>query len=404
MKVSSINSLSISDKKERLSLSRINNRKCESGQYASQRVYASHLGFKGGIPLNNLINDYRWFVNNDKVLPVNAFLKIEAPKDSMNQLLQLILSKEDLSYEFIDSIVKQPRNINNFYKSFNDKLPWNADVFNLYSPNNLYMKAYENYLDRKYENASSVSELLTIRPDWKEEILLNKHKELFHNDNFELGSVPESIGKENFSKITEYLSRYAGFGFKTNCEIPDLNINGKVFKFKQYIDGKSDKRVFKIETPEGERYVIKIQDPSRNGLNIASGLGTVSLVDTFLTKNNCRNTAPIRYYNRNSNTALYDYINHHEVPQIRFSIQELSEKMPDTRELGITINDTVGTNNYFRLDNTQNSLKSAYDFNYGVNHGEVVSVDNDHAAYSKMLQPMVNKYLAYLPNEMQMFF
>ena len=122
MKVSSINSLSISDKKERLSLNRINNRKCESGQYASQRVYASHLGFKGGIPLNNLINDYRWFVNNDKVLPVNAFLKIEAPKDSMNQLLQLILSKEDLSYEFIDSIVKQPRNINNFYKSWRSLL------------------------------------------------------------------------------------------------------------------------------------------------------------------------------------------------------------------------------------------------------------------------------------------
>ena len=406
MKISAINNYNILNTcdSDTVSLKSGYNRKVQFCDNEKQKVYASNLGFRGQIPLTNLINDYNWFINYDKVPAINAFLKIEAPKESMEQLLRFILSKEDQAYEFIDSIVKQPRNIQTFSKGFDKKLPYDSVIFNIYSGNNPYIKAFEKYMDRRYQNASSVSELLTIRPDWKEEVLLSKHRELYHNDNFELGEIPESIGKENFDKITDYLKQYSGFGFKTDIEIPDLDINGRIFKFKQYIDGKSDKHVFRIETPNGERFVIKTADPARNGLNLAAGLGTVSLVDTYLTKNRCRNAAPIRYYNKNNNIAICDYITHNKVPQIRYSIVNLSDKMPDIRDLGITINDTIGSNNYFKLDSSQNALKSAYDFAYGVINDEVVSVDNDHATYGKILLPTVNKYFQYLPNEMQMFF
>ncbi len=405
MKIDSIKNISFNSNinTDNICINKLDNNIRSGISIPKQKVYASHLGFRGSIPVANLINDYRWFVNHDKTPAIDAFLKIEAPKESLNQLLRVILSNEDSSYQFIDSIVKQPRRIEQFYTSCNEKLPWDADILNIYSTDNMYMRAYENYFDKRYKNASSVSELLTIRPDWKEEVLLNKHRELYHNDDFELGIVPDSIGAENFKAISEYLKQYC-FGFKTSSEIPDLNVNGQIFKFKQYIDGKSDKRVFRIDTPNGEKFVIKLQNTSRNSLSLASGLGTVSVVDTYLTRNNCRNAAPIRYYNRNNNIAIYDYINHIKVPQIRFSIQDLADKMPDIKALGITINDTVGTNNYFKLDNSQNALKSANNFAHGVLHDEVVSVDNDHATYNKILLPVINKYFCYLPNEMHMFF
>lgn len=371
---------------------------------AHQKVFSSHLGFRGGIPLTSLVNDYKWFINNDKLPAINSFLKIEAPKESLNQLLKYILSNNDTSYEFIDSLVNQPRNISQIYRQLNEKLPFDADILDMYSPNSLYLKAYEKYMDERYKNASSVSELLKIRPDWREDVLLNKHRDLYHNNDFELGFVPDSIGAENFNQLAEHLRKYCTIGFKVQKEIPDLNINGKCFKFKQYIDGKSDKNVFRIDTPDGEKFVIKMASPSQNGLNLAAGLGTLSLVDTYLTQNKCRNAAPLRYYNKNNNIAIYDHINHSTVEQIRTSISDLSAKMPDFKNLGLEINDTIGANNYFKLEPSQKAMESAYDFNYGILHDEVVSVDNDHSTYSQILFPIIDKYHKYLPNEMHMFF
>lgn len=36
-----------------------------------QKVYAAHLGFKGGKQLSALINDYKWFIAHDKMSAVN---------------------------------------------------------------------------------------------------------------------------------------------------------------------------------------------------------------------------------------------------------------------------------------------------------------------------------------------
>ncbi len=405
MKVSAIKNFSYnSDKTETLSYQKTVSDEPENTTPAAQKVYAGHLGFRGGIPLTNLVNDYKWFINHDKLPAINAFFKINAPKESMKQLLRHILANKEYSYAFIDSISSQPRNVTNFYQMFKERLPWDSDVFNMYAPNNLYIKAYEAYIDERYKNAESVSELLKIRPDWKEEVLLNKHRELYHNDDFELGIVPESIGAENFPAIAEHLRRECTYGFKKPSEVPDLTVNGKTFNFKRYLDGKSDKNVFKIKTPDGGRFVIKMTSSDNNNLNQPGSLGLVSIIDTYLTRNNCRNAAPIRYYNRNNNIAIYDYINHNKVDQIRFSISELLNKIPDIKDLGITIYDTIGSNNYFRLDDSQRALQNSNDFTYGILHDEVISVDNDHATYDKILFPSIDKYHKAIQNEIQMFF
>ena len=85
-------------------------------------------------------------------------------------------------------------------------------------------------------------------------------------------------------------------------------------------------------------------------------------------------------------------------------IDFVNNKIPDIKDLGITIYDTIGSNNYFRLDDSQRALQNSNDFTYGILHDEVISVDNDHATYDKILFPSIDKYHKAIQNEIQMFF
>ncbi len=371
---------------------------------AKQAVYASHLGFKGGKQLSALMNDYKWFVSHDKLPAIESFLKIDAPAENMESLIRHILTDEGAGYEFIDSIIAHPRKIKHYAQGLKAKLPENTDVLNIFSFGNPYKTAHERYIATRVRNASSVSELLKIRPDWDEKVLLEKHRELYNNDDFELGVVPESIGRENYQDIVTYLRNFADIGFKTKKSISDLNLNGQIFQFENFIDGKSDKNVFKITTPSGDVFILKMANPEARGLNKPFALGTLAMIDTYLTRNNCRNSAPIRYYHHDSNTALYDYIEHNTADSKLKQLHEFVINMPDFADLGLRQNDTVGANNYFKLEENQKAMQHTYDFQYGVDHNELVSVDNDHVTYEQLLCPVDYVFNKSLPCEMQMFF
>ncbi len=369
-----------------------------------QKVYAAHLGFKGGKQLSALINDYKWFIAHDKMSAVNSFLNIDAPKESMESLIRHILTDKTESYNFIDSIVSQPRQIKHVANAIKEKLPQTTDILSIFSYDNPYRKAYENYIATRVQNASSVSELLKIRPDWDEKVLIEKHQELYHNDDFELGFVPDSIGKDNYHIIVDYLRSFVDIGFKTKKEISDLNVNGQIFSFENFVDGKSDKNVFKITTPSRESFIIKMAAQEARGLNSPFALGTLAMIDTYLTRNNCRNSAPIRYYHHSSNTAVYDFIEHNKADSKLNHLNEFVINMPDFADLGLSQNDTVGANNYFKLEENQKAMQNTYDFKYGVDHNELISVDNDHVTYSQLLSPVDYKFNKSLPCAMQMFF
>jgi hypothetical protein len=369
-----------------------------------QQVYASHLGFRGKILTPKLLNEYNWFINKDGIPAINSLLKLNAPASELEELVNYILKDNQLSYNLIDSIVTQPRQNKTLAKILQEKIPNENPLRNIHSPIGSFHIAYENYLDSRYKNAKSVSELLKIRPDWKEDALLAKHRELHGNNDFELGTVPDSIGAENFEPIINYLHNFVDYGFKTEKQIGDLNLNGKIFKFRNFIDGKSSKNVFKIDVPNGEAFVLKMGNANDRGLNKPFEIGTCAIIDTYLTQNNCRNSAPLRYYNHNSNTAIYNFIEHNKPVDKIEKLNEFQEKMPDFYDLGLSHNDTVGSNNYFILEDNQNSMKNTYDFDYGVEHEEFISVDNDHVTYNLPLIPMSYKYSQPLPCEMQMFF
>mgnify|MGYP001079522661 CR=1 FL=1 len=373
-------------------------------QKEEQKVYAANLGFRGGKQLSALMSDYKWFMSHDKIPAINSFLKIDAPAENMESLIRHILSDKTEGYNFIDSIISQPRQIKHIAKALKEKLPQSSDILNIFSYGNPYRAAHENYIATRVQNASSVSELLKIRPDWNERILLEKHRELYHNDDFELGIIPDSIGRDNYHIIVDYLRTFADIGFKTKKEISDLNINGQVFKFENFVDGKSDKNVFKVTTPSGESFIIKMAAPETRGLNNPFALGTLAMIDTYLTRNNCRNSAPIRYYHHNSNTAVYEFIKHNTAESKLNHLNEFVINMPDFADLGLNQNDTVGTNNYFKLEKNQDAMKHTYDFQYGVEHNELVSVDNDHVTYDQSLCPVDYNFNKPLPCAMQMFF
>lgn len=369
-----------------------------------QIYYSDMLSFRGGVPLTKLVNEYKWFVNNDKIPAINAFLKINAPKESLEALARYILNDDILSTDFFNSITNQLRSNKIFYKELTQKVPDCSEILNTSHPLSPYNIAYNKYLDKRYSEATSVCELLQIRPDWKGEALLNKHQELMHNNSFEMGKVPNSIGEENFETLINYLRSHSQFGFKMYKDIPDLQINGKTFKIESFVDGKSDKNVFTVSANSGKKYIIKIAKPEDRSLDDAFALGTLAKIDTYLTRNNCRNSAHIRYYNHDLNVAIYDFVNHVKVPKTH-DVSVAGKKIPDFVDLGMTQNDSVGNNNYFKLDDTQTSLKNSYDFEYGIIHDELVSVDNDHATYMNILAPKINKYHKDLPNAMGgMFF
>lgn len=370
----------------------------------SQKVYASHLGFRSSKQASVLMNDYKWFMSHDKLPAVESFLKIDASAEKMENLFRDILSDESKSYELIDSIVSQPRKIKHYAELLRKKLPQNTDVFNIFSYKNPYAEAYKNYITTRVQNASSISELLTIRPDWDEKVLLDKHREIYNNDNFELGFVPDSIGKDNYHSIVGYLRNYADIGFKTKKAISDLYINGKNFQFENFIDGKSDKNVFKITAPNGEAFILKMASPNEKSLSKPFSLGALAMIDTYLARNNCRNSAHIRYYDHNSNTAIYNFIEHNKVDLKISRLDEFIEHMPDFADLGLRQNDTVGTNNYFKLEENQKSMQHTYDFQYGIDHNELISVDNDHVTYNQPLCPVDYNFNKPLPCAMQMFF
>ena len=78
-----------------------------------------HFGSKN---INQLYDEYNWYINHDNTPAINSFLKIEDDKETMDGFLTTILNTDDRSYQFIDSIVKQPRQTQKISSSLKDKV------------------------------------------------------------------------------------------------------------------------------------------------------------------------------------------------------------------------------------------------------------------------------------------
>ena len=389
--------------------------KCYENIQPAQKFYASNLAalgvnFKGNgnddnkKTLEQLRNEYTWYVNTDKTKPLDAFLKIKTDKKSMNLLFCDILKDSDLSYDLIDDIAGRARDAGKNYKILTDLLGENSENLKFFLPNNPYTKAFELFMDKKYNDAKCIESLLKLRPDWREAALLNKYEELNGTRSLKIGSLPDDFKDGVFDQIYGYLRSYCQYsGFKMNENIPPLRIGNKEYTFEYFTEGKTDKNVFGVYTPD-KKYIFKMAAEDKKSLNEPFSLGALALIDSYLTLNNCRNIAPLYYYDHDKNTCIYEYQNHNHVHKKFTSPAEINRYMPDFDALGMCYNDTIGHDNYFLSDIDCESSEESLNMQQSKNNKELISVDNDHVTYYSPFMQLVTKYNAPLPNAMQTAF
>lgn len=382
----------------------------------SRQGYSNHNEISGfnkfstptfrSIPLDKLYAEYNWYINCDRVPAVNSFLKMEAPKSDMNYFLKEILNAKDRGYEFIDSIVSQLRNSTKILNGLKSKLGEDSGLLLTFIPDSPYFNAYTNYIETKLSNATNIFELLKIRPDWRGDVLIEKHKQIKRNNDFSIGNIPKQIPENHLNEIIEYLRDKMEIGIKLNKNIDNLVIDDKCYEFKFFTEGKSSKNVFGLFIPsDKKKYVIKMEEENKRSLDAPFALGTLAKIDGYLTANNSRNSAPLSYYDHKRNFSIYKYIEHSHIKGNPNDLQTIRKKLPDFKELGLDYNDTVGFKNFFELN--ENSLDTCWHmegYNEAIPRLEWISVDNDHVTFANRLQPALINYHTVLPNAMQMFF
>ena len=378
-----------------------------------QKFYAKNLAalgvnFKGNSDddktLEQLKNEYTWYVNADKTKPLDAFLKIKTDKEGMNKLFCSILEDENLSYNLIDDIAGRARDARKNYTTLRQLLGDNSDNLRFFFPNNPYGKAFEKYMDKRYNDAKSIESLLKLRPDWRESALIDKYEQLTGTKALKIGNLPDEFKNGVFEKIYDYLKSYCQYsGFKTKEQIPPLKIGYREYHFEYFTEGKTDKNVFGVYTPE-KKYVFKIADESKKSLNQPFSLGALALIDSYLTLNNCRNIAPLYYYDHDKNTCIYKYQDHNQVHQTLSSPREVNCYMPDFEALGMCYNDTIGHDNYFLSDRVCEHTPEMQTSLAPKLNKELISVDNDHVTFASPFMLLITKYNTPLPNAMQTAF
>ena len=377
-------------------------------KFYAQNLAALGVNFKGSNDnqktLEQLRNEYTWYVNADHTKPLDAFLKIKTDKENMNKLFCSILKDSDLSYNLINDIAGRARDSKRNYKILKELLGENSDNLKFFLPSNPYSKAFESYMDKRYNDAKCVESLLKLRPDWRESALIGKYKQLYGTESLKIGNLPDEFKNGVFEQIYDYLKTYCQFsGYKTSEEIPPLKIGNKEYHFEYFTEGKTDKNVFGVYTPE-KKYVFKMAEESKKSLNKPFSLGALALIDSYLTLNNCRNIAPLYYYDHDRNTCIYKYQDHNSVHRKLTTPSEVNSFMPDFEALGMCYNDTIGHDNYFLSDRDCELSPEMQCSVSSLPSKELISVDNDHVTFSSPFMLLVTKYNTPLPNAMQTAF
>lgn len=368
----------------------------------SQPVNYYTPSFKG-INLPKMYEEYNWYINHDKVPAIKSFLKMSAPKEVMDEFLTNILKAKDRSYEFIDSIVSIPREKEFILNELKGKVGPNSQNVMTFLPNSPYYEAYSRFIKEKYEN-SCIIDLLKIRPDWSEEVLIKKYQSKFGNTDLKIGKIPKHIPKEHLEKILPYIKSKADFGVKQRKNIEDLVIDERTYQFLYFTEGKSSKNVFRVIIPTlSKKYIIKFDEPEKRSLDNAFSIGTLAKIDGYLTLNGSRNSAPLCYYDHQNNFSIYKYVEHAHVDEPTNDLNIIKKHLPDFKALGLDYNDSVGYKNFFKLEeNSIDTHKYMKGFDEAIHNNEWISVDNDHVTYNNIFNPNITGYNKYLPNGMGM--
>ncbi len=343
------------------------------------------------------------FLKKSGLNPIKAFMDIRGEQALLEGLLKNILQDENMGIEFVKDVLQNPRKAIDLANILPKKIGSSSDIQKTFLPNNLYTILYEKVVVQKFNEAKTNEELLAIRPDWRGDALLQKHRKLYGSKEFELGKIPCDLSKNELMTIVNYLKSFMqNGGAKQPVNIQGLFVGNKNYSFEYFVDGKTDKNVFGIILPNNKKYILKMASEDKKSLDAPFALGTLAKINTYMTQNKSRNTAPLLYYNHDKNFLIYEYIEHISVNGNTRDLLQIQSRIPDYKALGLQFNDSVGSNNCFLLSENSNlNLKNSYGFNEGVENKEWISVDDDHVTFANYLHPHIRGYHSYLPNGMQ---
>lgn len=294
-----------------------------------------------------------------------------------------------------------------------------------------YSVKFKAFTEKMFNEASSIEELIKFRPDWKPSKLSEKYRSLKpYSDRLTIGMIPEDLGDKNaFKQLIERIlngtsssnsnkpnntnsfNPFSGYNngssyfsestyydqkdtYKENNYYNDntssVKADSENIKIKALSPGKTGKRPFLVETNEGKKYIIKI-DPEAQGISAkmdaCDSVGLQAIIDYYLTANDCKNSAKMYFYDEKLNAAVYEYVENKENAGKAYSssshASEVSSKIPDVISLGVSYNDTLGSDNIIKSYDTYKMI------------------DSGHCTYACSLKPMVSEYQRELPNLMQ---
>lgn len=366
-------------------------------------------------PNCNLINktslySLPYYINFGKTNDINetkasSYLeKIKEEKMTVSEVknfLNKVINSDEERENFFDELTSNPAKSQENIEFLQKKLGGIENFTTWYLSENGYLENYEKYLNKKYEKAESIDELLKIQPNWgywaferKQASIENPHTnvDILMRDrkiNFVFGSIPKDFGnKSDFNFLCKFLKN-SEYGIKDES----ICIDGRIFTINQLSGGdKSAKNIYKLETLGGKNYIIKMDRFYPEDKLLAQENAYISriaketkmlrgdsvyldaCIDRYLDLNGINSNAKLLYYDFENNTSIYEYIDCEEIELNgeKKSIEQIeaNQLFKDINAVGIFLNDIGLTYNCYK-DKT----------------GKYRVIDVGHAEFIDLLKP-----------------
>lgn len=216
--------------------------------------------------------------------------------------------------------------------------------------------------------------------------LIKKFESLHPDKSLTIGNPSESfISKNCFNQLA---ARLTSIIEQSNPNYPlqntEIEIEGSTFIIEPLGCDATTKKPFLITTPDGEKFVIKI-DPKKNCcLDGLDSVGQQAIIDYYLTANNCQNSSKMNYYDHKYNISVNEFIekdpNSPEIKGTEIDIVFIHKNIADLLTLNMKYNDIMGNGNIIKQDN---------------NH---IIIDSGHCTFDCSLKPVIKGYNKKLPN------
>lgn len=314
----------------------------------------------------------------------NAFMAMSDSFASYNKALINFKGTKPpvLNSEIIHELTSEAREINKKTSDLKKSIGYNYRNW----LENDYQKAFTIFTEELYNNADSIEELIQFRPDWVGSKLIDKFESLHPDKTLTIGNLPESfISKDCFNQLA---ARLTSIIEQSNPNYPlqntEIEIEGSTFIIEPLRCGATTKKPFLITTPDGEKFVIKIDPKKDCCLDGLDSVGQQAIIDYYLSANNCQNSSKMNYYDHKYNISVNEFIekdpNTPEIKGNEIDIIFIHKNIPDLLTLNMKYNDIMGNGNIIKQDN-----------NY-------IMIDSGHCTFDCPLKPVIKGYNKKLPN------